>query len=107
MTEQPQDDIAFEALDRLDHLLSSKNLVGAPIKVEGATVVPLMAVGFGFGGGSGPHAEGASGAGVGGGGVPVALVVVDKDGVRIERLGRPPMRAILRSFKRRDARRAA
>jgi len=84
------DPIAHEALERLDHLLSAKNVVGEPIRAGDATVVPLMAVGFGFGGGhGGPPEEGGDGAGVGGGAIPVALVVVDKDGVRIERL-RPP-----------------
>lgn len=79
-------------LSEVERLLNSKTVVGDPIAVEGATVIPLVSFGFGFGagGGSGKEtktasAEGFGGGSGGGGGIkPVALVVVDKNGVRVE-----------------------
>jgi len=65
-------------------------VVGEPITVEGNTLIPLVSVGFGFGVGGGegtdPKKGGGVGGGTGGGGgvKPVALVVVNKDGVRVE-----------------------
>ncbi len=81
------------ALGEIERLLSTKTVVGDPIEVRGNTVVPLVAVGFGFGGGGGSGEEAKStaakgmGSGTGGGGGvrPVAVVIVDKDGVaRVE-----------------------
>jgi uncharacterized spore protein YtfJ len=74
----------------IEKMLTTKTVVGDPIKVEGSTLIPLISVGFGFGaaGGSskdpkkGPGQGGVTG---GGGGVkPVALVVVSEDGVRLD-----------------------
>jgi uncharacterized spore protein YtfJ len=90
--EQP-DNLLKTALDEIERLLTTKTVVGEPIKVGDNTIVPLMAVGFGFGGGAGsgedPKKAGAkgsgSGAGAGGGIRPIALIIVDKDGkVRVE-----------------------
>lgn len=79
-------------VDELEQMLSSKTVVGDPITVEGATIIPLVSLGFGFGvgGGTGKAAAEAEGEGTGGGtggggGVkPVAIVVIDKEGVRVE-----------------------
>lgn len=80
-------------LAELESLLTTKTVVGDPIEVRGNTIVPLVAVGFGFGGGGGSGeeqkttaAKGMGGGTGGGGGVkPVAVVIVDKDGVaRVE-----------------------
>lgn len=74
----------------IERLLNSKTVVGEPIKVEGNTLIPLVNVGFGFGVGGGEGAEPKKGSGHGGGtggggGVkPVALVVVNQEGVRVE-----------------------
>jgi uncharacterized spore protein YtfJ len=80
------------SLEELEKTLSSRTVVGDPIEVDGNTLIPLSAVGFGFaaGGGSGtsPKAEAGEGSGAGtggGGGVrPVAVLVINKDGVRLE-----------------------
>ena len=74
------------AVDDIERLLNSKTVVGDPISVEGATIIPLVSIGFGFGAGGGsrtPTGEKenvAGGTGAGGGVKPVAVVVVEKDG---------------------------
>lgn len=79
-----------KAIGEIEHMLNTKTVVGDPITVEGNTLIPLISVGFGFGVGSGegtdPKKGGGTGGGAGGGGgvKPVALVVVNKDGVRVE-----------------------
>ncbi len=79
-----------KAIAEIERMLNSKTVVGEPIVVEGKTLIPLVSVGFGFGVGSGEGTDPKKGAGTGGGtggggGVkPVAMIVVDKDGVRIE-----------------------
>jgi len=90
--EQP-DVLLKTAFGEIERLLSSKTVVGDPIQIGGNTIVPLFAVGFGFGGGGGAGedqkattAKGSGSGAAGGGGIrPIALVVVDKDGVvRVE-----------------------
>jgi uncharacterized spore protein YtfJ len=77
-------------LGEIEKVLDSKTVVGEPIVLEGATLIPLMSVGFGFaaggGSGKGETKENTEGGGSGGGaGVrPIAIIVIDKDGVRIE-----------------------
>jgi uncharacterized spore protein YtfJ len=79
-------------LGEIEKVLDAKTVVGEPITIEGTTLIPLMSVGFGFaaGGGAGKGetketAEGGgSGSGGGGGVKPIAVIVIDKDGVRIE-----------------------
>lgn len=74
------------ALDEIERLLTTKTVVGEPIKIGDNTIVPLIAVGFGFGGGVGEDSKAAGSKGVGsgaGGGAgirPIALVIVDKEG---------------------------
>ena len=78
------------AINEIERLLNTKTVVGDPITVEGNTLIPLVSVGFGFGvgGGEGSDSKKGSGAGGGtggGGGVkPVALIIINKDGVRVE-----------------------
>lgn len=80
------------AVKELERMLSSKTVVGEPINVGDATIVPLVSVGFGFGAGGGSSEssskQGGEGAlAAGGGGVrPVALLISDKNGVRLESL---------------------
>jgi uncharacterized spore protein YtfJ len=85
------EDILKTSLEELERVLSTKTVVGEPIVVEGNTLIPLISIGFGFGagGGSGKSKKGAeegkgSGTGGGGGIRPVALVIVNKEGVRVE-----------------------
>jgi uncharacterized spore protein YtfJ len=79
-------------LGEIERVLSTKAVVGEPINVDGTTVIPLVSIGFGFGAGGGtgkdpknPSAEGAGEGSGGGGGVkPVAVVLINKDGARLE-----------------------
>ena len=80
------------SLGEIERLLSTKTVVGEPITVEGNTVIPLICIGFGFGAGGGsgkgergPKGEGTGGGTGGGGGIrPVAVIIINKDGVRVE-----------------------
>jgi len=79
-------------LGEIEKVLDSKTVVGEPMVIEGTTLIPLMSVGFGFaaGGGSGKGETkeavegGGSGSGGGAGVRPIAIIVIDKEGVRIE-----------------------
>ena len=79
-----------KAVGEIERMLNTKTVVGEPITIEGNTLIPLVNVGFGFGVGEGEGTEPQKGSGHGGGtggggGVkPVALVIVNKDGVRVE-----------------------
>lgn len=90
------EEVLKDTIAELETLLGARSAVGEPITIDGATVVPLLSAGFGFGGGGGSGAPAAdvpegSGAGVGaGGGVkPVAVVIFDSAGVRVERIEGP------------------
>lgn len=80
------------AMGEIEKMLSTKTVVGEPITIEGNTLIPLVSVGFGFGAGGGSgkapggdQGEGTGGGTGGGGGVkPVALIIINKDGVRME-----------------------
>jgi len=79
-------------LQEIEKVLTTRTVVGEPLSVEGRTLVPLISIGFGFGvgGGSGRGESRQKGEGEGGGtggGAwlrPIAVVIVDKDGARIE-----------------------
>jgi len=87
------------SMAEIERVLNSKTVVGDPITVGDVTMIPLVSVGFGFGAGGGSgkgeipsgdakgegEGEGA-GAGTGGGGgiKPVAMIIIDKSGVRVE-----------------------
>ena len=78
------------AVNEIERMLNTKTVVGDPITIEDNTLIPLISVGFGFGVGGGEGTDqskcGGTGGGTGGGGgvKPVALIVINKDGVRIE-----------------------
>jgi uncharacterized spore protein YtfJ len=85
--------------EEMEKLLSAKTVVGEPLIVDGNTVVPLLSIGFGFGagGGSGKGKKGGddgegSGSGTGGGGgvKPIAVIIINNDGVRVEPVAGPP-----------------
>ncbi len=84
-----------KAIGEIERMLNTKTVVGEPITIEGRTLIPLISVGFGFGVGAGagtdpkkgPNSGGATGAG--GGVKPVALIIVEKDGVRLETVKGP------------------
>lgn len=79
-----------KSVDEIERMLNTKTVVGEPIKIESHTLIPLVNVGFGFGVGSGegndPEKGSGTGGGTGGGGgvKPVALVVINESGVRVE-----------------------
>jgi uncharacterized spore protein YtfJ len=76
--------------EEMQKIMSAKTVVGEPIAVEGRTLIPLVSIGMGFGagGGSGKGKDTGDGGGAGGGvGIkPVALIVIDQEGVRVEQL---------------------
>lgn len=86
------EDLLKTTLAEVERLLNSRTVVGEPITIDGNTIIPLVAIGFGFGGGGGSGKEQKTvsreglGAGSGGGGgvKPVAVIIVNKDGVRVE-----------------------
>ncbi len=79
-------------LGEIEKVLGSKTVVGDAITIDGTTLIPLLSVGFGFGAGGGGSNKSDSkigeGMGEGTGGAagvkPIAMIVIDKDGVRIE-----------------------
>jgi len=68
----------------LDKLLNARNVLGEPIKGEGATVIPMVSFGFGFGVGGGVGEKMGAGAGAGGGIKPIGAIIIDKSGARVE-----------------------
>ena len=84
--------------EEMGRLLSAKTVVGEPLTVDGNTIVPLLSIGFGFGAGGGSGKgksdgdDGGTGGGTGGGGgvKPIAVIIIDKDGVRVEPVSGPP-----------------
>ena len=79
-------------LGEIEKVLSTKTVVGEPLTIDDTTLVPLISAGFGFGAGGGSgkgeakqKGEG-SGGGTGGGAwvKPVAVIIVSKEGVKIE-----------------------
>ncbi len=79
-------------LGEIEKVLTTKTVVGEPITIDGRTLIPLISVGFGFGAGAGEgkgekRRMGEGTGGGAGGGVwvrPMALVIMDKEGIRIE-----------------------
>lgn len=79
-----------KAVTEIERMLNTKTVVGDPITLEDTTLIPLVSVGFGFGVGGGEGTEPEKGAGKGGGtggggGVkPVAVLIINDEGVRLE-----------------------
>jgi uncharacterized spore protein YtfJ len=78
-------------LEEIEKVLSTKTVVGESITIEGNTLIPLISVGFGFGAGgvtgrgNGQKGEGTgSGTGGGAGVKPIAIIIINKEGVRVE-----------------------
>ncbi len=81
-------------LGEVQKVLNSKTVVGEPITINGTTIIPLLSVGFGIGAGGGlskaddKHSGEGPGSGSGSGGgagmKPIAVIIIDKDGARIE-----------------------
>lgn len=73
-------------VEELDKLLNAKNVLGAPIEKDGATIIPMVSYGFGFGAGGGGDTKNGQGGGTGaGGGIkPIGAIIFDSDGARVE-----------------------
>ena len=86
------ENITKTTIQEIERVLNSRTIVGEPINVDGRTLIPLISIGFGFGAGGGSgKGEGnrkgeGEGGGTGGGAWirPVAIVISDKDGIKIE-----------------------
>jgi len=86
------EDITKTTLQEIERVLNSRTIVGEPITIDGRTLIPLISVGFGFGAGGGSgKGEGnrkgeGEGGGTGGGAWirPVAVVISDKESIRVE-----------------------
>lgn len=83
----------LETIDRLFDVYTPGIVFGEPVKVGDTTVITAaevhvgMGVGFGSGSGEGEEGEGGGGGGGGGGastGRPIAAIVIDKNGARVE-----------------------
>jgi uncharacterized spore protein YtfJ len=84
-------DLLKSNLDEIEKVLNTKTVVGEPTVIGDTTIIPLISIGFtvGAGGGSGTDTKGeAGGGGIGTGGhagiKPVGIVMIDKNGVRVE-----------------------
>jgi len=86
------DNLVRTTCGEIEKILGTRTVVGEPITIEGATLIPLISVGFGFGAGGGEgkgeakkRGEGVGG-GTGGGAwiKPTAIIIIDKEGVRVE-----------------------
>jgi len=85
---QELSDILKTITEEMQKALSAKTTVGDPVTLEDRTIIPLMSVGMGFAAGYKSGKEESPGGGGGGLGMkPVAVVIIDKNGVRVERLG--------------------
>ena len=74
-------------LDEFREIVKTETVVGEPISVGEATIVPVSKISFGFGAGGGGQDEGKSGTGSGTGGgasvEPIAFVVVTGSKVQV------------------------
>lgn len=80
------------SVDEIQKVLSTTSAMGEPKTIEGVTLIPLVSTGllFGAAGGSGKadtpgKGEGEGGGAGGGVGIkPIAVVIIDKSGARVE-----------------------
>lgn len=92
MTAEDVQGLVKTTLEEVEHLLSTKTVVGEPITVEGNILLPIVSIGFAFAGGgmagkgNKERGEGGGSGIAGGGGVrPMAIVVIAKDGtIKVE-----------------------
>lgn len=84
------EEIIKTTVEEIEKVLSTKTVVGEPTKIGETTIIPLISVGFAFGAGAGSgkdkdKGEGTGSGGGGGGGVkPVAVLIIDDKGIRVE-----------------------
>jgi uncharacterized spore protein YtfJ len=85
-------------LEEMEKVMSARTVVGDPITFEDKSLIPLVSIGMGFGAGmgtgKGTSTEKGGGAGGGIGIKPVAVIIIDKEGARVELLKHPPSSVI-------------
>jgi uncharacterized spore protein YtfJ len=79
----PTQDLMIATLAEFERILG-KGVAGEPIKVGDTTLIPIYVTTFGIGVGGGSVFGETVGGGGGGGTVPCAIVIVERDGVRIQ-----------------------
>lgn len=92
MEKNDAEQLVKTTLGEIEKVLGSKTVVGEPITIGDSTIIPLLSLGFGFGGGGGSGLGGdtkkegseAIAGGAGGGVRPIAVIIIDKNGARIE-----------------------
>ena len=80
------DNLVKNVLTELKHISNTERVVGEPIEVNGATLVPVCRISIGFGAGGGKKADAEGGGEATGGGLaiePVAFIVIQKDNVNL------------------------
>jgi len=80
------EDLIKTVLDELRKMTRTENVVGEPLKLDKATIIPVsrISVGFGAGGGAGAEAAGKGEATGGGASIdPVAFIVIREDKVEL------------------------
>ncbi len=65
-----------ELLKGMDSFISSKTVVGEPIRIDDTTIVPIMDVSFAIGAGSSDQKKNGSGGGIGGKMSPSAVLIL-------------------------------
>lgn len=79
--------------DEMQKSMTPRSVVGDPITVQDTTLIPLISIGMGFGAGVGVGKDRERGESSGGGGglgiKPVAVVIIDKSGVKVDLLKEP------------------
>jgi uncharacterized spore protein YtfJ len=86
------ENITRTTLQEIEKILNTRTIVGEPLVIDGRSIIPIISIAFGFGAGGGSgRGEGqrkgeGEGGGTGGGAWirPVAVVVSDKDSIRVE-----------------------
>lgn len=86
------ENITRTTLQEIEKVLSTRTIIGEPVTFDGSTIIPIISIAFGFGAGGGSgKGEGqrkgeGEGGGTGGGAWmrPVAVIISDKNGVRVE-----------------------
>ena len=92
MEKNDAEQLVKTTLGEIEKVLGSKTVVGEPITIGDSTIIPLLSLGFGFGGGGSSGLGGdtkkegseAIAGGAGGGVRPIAVIIIDKNGARIE-----------------------
>ena len=86
------ENITRTTLQEIEKVLTTRTIVGEPMIVDGKTIIPLISIAFGFGAGGaagkgeGPRKGEGEGGGTGGGAIirPVAVIISDKETIKIE-----------------------